>query len=47
MYNQTIYSNIKYDQPLERQFPSLPVPSFQGQSDLPGPEFAGPSGFPG
>ncbi|WP_084375105.1 transporter [Neobacillus soli] len=50
MYNQTVYSYINYDQQLERQFPSLPVPSFPGQSGLPGlpgPEFAGPSGFPG
>ncbi|MED4207481.1 collagen-like protein [Neobacillus mesonae] len=47
MYNQTIYSNINYDQQLERQFPSLPVPSFPGQSGLPGPEFAGPSALPG
>ncbi|WP_027410609.1 hypothetical protein [Anoxybacteroides tepidamans] len=50
MYNQTVYSYINYDQQLERQFPSLPLPSFpelSGLPSLPGPEFTGPSGFPG
>lgn len=50
MYNQTVYSYINYDQQLERQFPSLPVPSFPGSSglpSLPGPGFPGPSGLPG
>ncbi|MFJ5718276.1 collagen-like protein [Neobacillus sp. NPDC093127] len=53
MYNQTVYSYINYDQQLDRQFPSLPVPSFPGPSGLPGlpglpgPEFPGPSGLPG
>ncbi len=36
MYNQTAYSNVIYDQGLERQFPGLPVPSFPGQFGFPG-----------
>ena len=50
MYNQTVYSYINYDQHLERQFPSLPVPSLPGLPGipgLPGPDLGGPSGFPG
>jgi hypothetical protein len=53
MFNQTVYSYINYDPQLERQFPSLPVPSFPGPPGLPGlpglpgPEFGGPSGLPG
>lgn len=53
MYNQTVNSYINYDQQLERQFPSSPMPSFPGISGIPGfpgppgPDFSGPSGFPG
>lgn len=42
MYNQTVCSYINYDQQLERQFPSLPVPSFPGP-----PGFPGSPGLPG
>ncbi|OIK05458.1 transporter [Bacillus sp. MUM 116] len=49
MYNQTVYSYINYDQQLERQFPSLPLPPFPGPGGLPGlpgPDFGGPVGLP-
>ncbi|WP_251555384.1 collagen-like protein [Neobacillus muris] len=47
MYHYAVYS---YDQPWERQFSSLPLPSFPGLPGLPGfpgPGSTGPSGFPG
>jgi hypothetical protein len=48
MYNLTEYSYINYDQQLERQFPSLPVPSFPGPPSLPSlPGFPGQPGLPG